>query len=103
MRGPGTGALLGRALARSAENSGATVEVDSCDTRPWFSATLSGAHHAFAITAPVGDAVTNWLRSLPQQPLPLSGHLVADLAVAHAVEHAGRLHLRIDALTVAAA
>ncbi|QNE31912.1 hypothetical protein F1C10_08170 [Sphingomonas sp. NBWT7] len=103
MRGPGSGALLGRAIARSAEAAGAMVAVEDCDTHPWYSATLSGARYAFALTADIDAPVAHWLYSLPQQDLPLPGHLVADLAVAPAIEYSGRLHWRIDALTIAAA
>jgi hypothetical protein len=103
MRGPAAAALLGRALSASAHAAGATVEIDTCEAETWFSATFSGTRYALALTAPDEASTMRWLSALPSQDLPLAGHLLAELSVAQVAQRAGRLHLRIDALTVAAA
>jgi hypothetical protein len=103
MRGPGATALLGRALTASAARAGAHIAIARDEATAWHSATFTGARHAFEITAPACGLIADWLATIGDADLPLAGHLLADLSVTHRAEQAGTLHLRIEALTVAAA
>lgn len=100
MRGPGPTVLLGRALAASAARAGAKIELGQGAAKPWHSATFTGARHAFAAQAPADHPLGQWLATIGDTDLPLSGHLVADVAITAREERAGLLHFRIEALTV---
>lgn len=103
MRGPGAGALLGRALARAAAREGLVVAVEECGSAAWQSATFSGHRHALALTAPVGAAASAWLAQIGDLDVPLPGYLLADLSITQADERDGQRHVRIEGLTVAQA
>jgi hypothetical protein len=103
MRGRDPTAMLGRALAASAARAGTPIRLADGTETPWHSATFSGARHAFAATAPDGAGITTWLATIGQIELPLSGHLLADLAVTDQAVREGTRHFHIEALTVARA
>lgn len=67
---------------------------------PWASVTFTGARHCLALVALETPALRAWLAALPDLDLPLSGHLVADLAVEAEERHGTMLHVSLAVLTV---
>ena len=98
MRGPGASASLSRALTAAAAKAGTSITIAHDEAVPWSSATFNGARHHVEATTPLGAAA--WLAEIEQAELPLSGHLLAGLAVTGRAEHGGFLHVQIEALTV---
>ena len=91
---------LARALIRSAEAAGCGISIAKEASRPWQSATFTGAWHEFTFTA-VGDkALERWLEQLPSADLRTPGHLVADITVSCARCATGAATVLINALTV---
>ena len=101
MRGPGATALLGRALTASAALAGVGIEIAASEAVAWHSATFTGNRHAFEITAAAEARTADWLAAIGDTDLPLAGHLLADLTITRHAARGGRLHVRIEALTVA--
>lgn len=95
--------LLERALLTSAGSNGVTLQVRSATMKRWASATFVGARHVLAIEGDWRDAVSAWLRDLPEIDLPIRGHLVADLAVVEQAHADGRFTATLEILTVEAA
>ena len=91
-RGPDVATLLERRLRISAEAAGVSVGIVAGDATPWASATFNGARHQLTLeSADAGFAA--WLATLPEADLPLRGHLVADLTVAHAADGVARIEV----------
>lgn len=101
MRGPGPGALVGRALSASAARDGFAVTVEERACAAWHSATFSGERYTLALSAPAGSATRAWLATIGVIDVPLPGHLLADLCVTREDELDGWCRAQIEALTVA--
>jgi hypothetical protein len=99
MRGPGSTALLERALLASAKAHGLAVTFDGTQSTSWESATFSGARHVLRASATTG-AIESWLEELPEADLPIRGHLVADLAITAAARDRNAHRFTIAVLTV---
>lgn len=67
---------------------------------PWASVTFTGARHRLVLAASDTPALRAWLAALPELDLPLSGHLVADLAVETEEPCGEVLHVSLAVLTV---
>ena len=81
LRGPDAATLLVRALRADAAAAGFGVALETLDTRPWASATFTGARHRLRITAAPVPGFRSWLESLPETELALHRQIVADLAI----------------------
>ncbi|GAA0673483.1 hypothetical protein FHT00_001542 [Sphingomonas insulae] len=72
--------MIARALAASAARHGVAIALRHVAERPWSSATFTGARLTLALDLDGGDPA-GWLAALPEEDLPVPGHLVADLVV----------------------
>ncbi|WP_294332467.1 hypothetical protein [uncultured Sphingomonas sp.] len=70
------------------------------DSTPWASVTFTGARHRLVLAAQETPALRAWLAALPDLDLPLSGHLVADLAVEAEERRGAALQVSLAVLTV---
>lgn len=70
-----------RALCLSAARSDVTIALRASAERPWSSATFSGGRWTMTLEV-AGANGAAWLAILPEEDLPVPGHLVADLIVA---------------------
>lgn len=95
------GALLRRALERSADSAGITLAVERSDFKRWASATFTGARHAVTLRAMDGDGLDWWLGALPEADLPVRGQLVADLKIVSVTRAYGAVVAMLEVLTVA--
>lgn len=92
---------LGRALMRSAQATGCEITLLIEQSRPWHSATFTGARHEFTFNAVAGGALDAWLVQLPSADVPVPGHLVADIVASSAAWSGGTTTVLINVLTVA--
>lgn len=90
-----------RLLRAIADRADGPIAVVAAASRPWRSATFSGARHALAVTLGE-DAAERLSRSLADAELRLPGHLVAALDVVGREPAGGGTVLRIEALTIEA-
>lgn len=79
--GPDIGALVNRAIQRSAAQAGCPVEIMASRWSSWASATFNGARHHLTLSAVQSDALDRWLAALPEAEIDIRGHLVADIEV----------------------
>lgn len=96
------GGRLERALIAAAARAGHAIGITGTRSTPWASVTFTGARHRLTIEAVATPGLHAWIAELPEADLPLSGHIVADLAVAALQMDAGRLRAELEALTVEA-
>ncbi|MBW4331692.1 hypothetical protein KY084_12510 [Stakelama sp. CBK3Z-3] len=99
-RGPDAATLLERALLRSAAEAGCDPALIGADWERWASVTFTGARHTITLSLCTDEAGRDWLVALPDADFPLSGHLVADLAIDHVHFEGERKIVRLQALTV---
>jgi hypothetical protein len=94
-------ALL-RALARRA-GPGHTLTLRTARSRPWASATFTGARHSFALLLSGPDAAEQASRlgeEVSEVEFTLPGHLVADIAIVRRNDEADGAAIEIEALTI---
>lgn len=81
VRGPDVETLLVLAIRTSAVAAGCAVLVEPIDSHPWASATFVGTRHRLRVAGAAVPDVRSWIGGLPDNDLPLRGHIVADLIV----------------------
>lgn len=92
---------LKRALVRSAEAAGGSIEIVEDDFTAWGSATFSGGQHLVKIAGVRSDALDRWLEGLGACELAVPGQLVASMAVIATHRRGVRTDAHIQAMTVA--
>lgn len=70
-----------RALLVSAALAGCSIAIADASSVDWQSRTFAGSKVAVRLTAEPSPKLDAWLASLPGAPLPMSGPILADLAV----------------------
>lgn len=100
---PDCAVLLARALRLTAAAAGCPVRVAANDGRDWSSATFTGMQHRITLIGEDTPRFDQWLSTLPEIDIPLTGHIVSDLTIEHFGIVDGERHALIFALTVAAA
>lgn len=79
--------------------AGGKSETLQSSSRPWASATFSGARHEIRLRLPIAVAdVLN--ETLDQHQFTIRGHLVADILVAHRHDAGNVATIDIEALTI---
>ncbi|WP_106638846.1 hypothetical protein [Allosphingosinicella vermicomposti] len=82
----------------------AVMTIEELSSRPWASATFSGARHKLALRLDGVDAeevATRFAAGIEAAEFALRGHIVADIAVVGADNLDGSaVRLRVEALTV---
>lgn len=99
-RGPDVATRLARALVQAAVAAKVDAVVTAADWRRWASVTFTGARHRLTLEASAGAALDRWLAALPEHEFALSGHIVADLAVAGMRRGEDRTEIDLEVLTV---
>jgi hypothetical protein len=99
-RWPDAGVQLERAVMRSAVEAGVLLSVTAASATPWASVTFTGARHRLNLVAARSSSLDNWLAGLAETEFRLRGHLVADLAIAAAIDAAESVEVTLEALTV---
>lgn len=91
------------AALRAALNFDGAVEVRELESRPWWSATFSGARHQMALTLS-GDgaaaAADAFVADLMELEFPMSGRFVADIALAERIDATEGVRLCLEVLTI---
>lgn len=93
---------LFRALARRA-GPGHALTLRTAHSRPWASATFTGARHSFALllSGPAAaEQATRLGAEVGEVEFTLPGHLVADIAIVRRSDGAEGAALEIEALTI---
>lgn len=72
--------MIRRALTASAHRVGLTLDLRDVQETPWSSATFTGTRLTITLAIAGADSAP-WLAALPEEDLPVPGHLVADLVV----------------------
>lgn len=89
---------------RKRAGTGATLIVEDIRSRPWASATFSGARHQLAFRlegADAEDVADRFVAGIEAAEFPLRGHVMADVAViARNRLDDDAMRIRIEALTV---
>lgn len=94
-------ALL-RAL-RAAVGEACRFVLEEMTSRAWASVTFSGSRHELTFRlegADAGETAGRFLSALGTLELPLSGHIVADIALVAEERRPDRASIRLEALTV---
>ncbi|WP_174292194.1 hypothetical protein [Sphingomonas bacterium] len=95
-------ARLAHTLTAAGRAVGLDISVTEHRSRSWASATFAGAQHAITLAAPRSPALGGWVATLPDAELPLTGHLVASIAVDRIEDDGADVTLTITALTIEA-
>ncbi|WP_230483703.1 hypothetical protein [Sphingomonas sp. Leaf21] len=74
------GGRLARALTAHAARAGCTVLLTVENVEPWSSVTFTGSVVTLRLAAAPGNALSAWLKSLPEAEIPLGRDLIADIA-----------------------
>ena len=89
---------------RKRAGTGANLIIEDIRSRPWASATFSGARHQLAFRLDgeeAEDVADRFLADIEAAEFPLRGHVMADVAViARDRLDDGVMRIRIEALTV---
>lgn len=96
---------LERALAALFAGPESAVTVEEIASRPWSSATFSGARHVLRLRL-TGDeaaaAADRGLEGIEDRDFPLPGQILIDIALAARDDDEGKVRLTLEALTVEA-
>ncbi len=87
---------LGDAVCAKFGANGSTLEISK--SRPWASATFTGARHCFTLRLKPGFDLENRLDQLTCEDFDVPGHIVADITASAAQDR-----VIVEALTVEAA
>lgn len=96
---------LARALAQAFGEHGATLALEAMSSRPWASATFSGAQHVVTlrVTGPQAEAAANAiLPDIGEREFALPGHVLIDIACDAEARVDGEVLLTLAALTIEA-
>jgi hypothetical protein len=98
-------AALARALRVNFVKFSGRFEIEELTSRPWASATFSGARHRLILRLEgpgAGAAADGFLDGLAERDFELNGHVLADIALARDSREDGddRVRLTLEALTV---
>lgn len=93
---------LVRAIRVNFVKLGVAAEVEEIASRPWASATFSGARHRLRLrlAGEAAEAVADaFLDGLADREFELAGHILADIGLVEEARGDG-VHLTLEALTV---
>ena len=95
-------ASLTRAIIANIGTFGAAAAIEEICSRPWASATFTGARHRFRLRldGPSASAAADgFLRGLAEREFDLAGHILADIGLVQDLREDG-VRLVLEALTV---